>query len=128
VARTTASGLKERSRSLARVEAFLGQGFVLGDESTEVGREGAGERRHAGSFLRAYLIGFSITSLFAIANGLIQVLRYDGLDLSSAEGKTELVVLSMAPILTAIPSPITFRSRRPRWARRSPSTTSAFGP
>lgn len=62
-----------------------------------------GERRHAGSFLRAYLIGFSITSLFAIANGLLQVLRNDGLDLSSGEGKAELIVLSMAPILTAIP-------------------------
>ena len=33
--------LKERSRSLVKVEAFLGQGFVLGDESTEVAREGA---------------------------------------------------------------------------------------
>jgi hypothetical protein len=61
------------------------------------------ERRHAGSFLRAYLIGVSIASLFVIANGLIQVLRNDGLDLSSAEGKADLVVLSMAPILTAIP-------------------------
>ncbi len=61
------------------------------------------ERRHARGFLKAYLIGLSITSVFAIANGLIQILRNQRLDLSSGEGKADLVVLSMAPILTAIP-------------------------
>jgi hypothetical protein len=60
------------------------------------------ERRHAGSFLKAYLIGFCVTSLFAGANGLIQVLRHQQ-DWSSSQGKADLVVLSLAPILTAIP-------------------------